>query len=107
MSPPPKTLPDGSPGIGDLQAVIDNTRARIRAWPAHAREWLRSLRRPLAMREENLFLVLAVVVGLFSVLLVVCFRIVIDWSHLRLLGSALFLSGTRVLPVPVLGGFGV
>ena len=81
--------------------------ARIRAWPAHAREWLRSLRRPLAMREENLFLVLAVVIGLFSGLLVVCFRIAIDWTHLRLLGSALFPSGPRVLTVPVLGGLAV
>src|SRR5438093_12368252 len=107
MSPPPKTLPDGSQAIGDLQSVIDNTRARIRAWPALARGWLRSLRRPLAMREEKLFLVLAVVIGLFSGLLVVCFRIAIDWTHLRLLGSALFPSGPRVLTVPVLGGLAV
>src|SRR5437016_3307020 len=70
MSQPPKTLPDGSQAIGDLESVIDSARARIRAWPALARERLGSLRRLLAMREENLFLVLAVVIGLFSGLLV-------------------------------------
>ncbi|PYU92998.1 MAG: chemotaxis protein CheA, partial [Acidobacteria bacterium] len=59
------------------------------------------------MREENLFLVLAVVIGLFSGLLVVGFRIAIDWTHWRLLGSALFPSGWRVLTVPVLGGLAV
>ena len=107
MSSPPKILPDGSQAIGDLESVIDNTRARIRAWPALARGWLGELRRLLAMREENLFLVLAVVIGLFSGLLVVCFRIAIDWTHWRLLGSALFPSGPRVLTVPVLGGLAV
>jgi CIC family chloride channel protein len=59
------------------------------------------------MREENLFLVLAVVIGLFSGLLVVCFRIAIDWTHLWLLGSALFPYGPRVLAAPVLGGVAV
>ena len=56
------------------------------------------------MREENLFLLLAVIIGLYSGLLVVCFRIAIDWTHLWLLGSALLPSGRRVLLAPAFGG---
>ena len=72
-------------------------------WAAF-RQRLDFLRRPFAMREENLFLLLAVIIGLYSGLLVVCFRIAIDWTHLWLLGSALLPSGRRVLLAPAFGG---
>jgi len=56
------------------------------------------------LREPQLFLVLAVIIGLFSGLAVVLFRIAIDWTRLELLGSALTPAPWRVLVVPVLGG---
>lgn len=59
----------------------------------------------LALREGNLFLLLAVIIGLASGLLVVCFRIAIEWTHLWLLGSALTASPLRLLIVPTVAGF--
>lgn len=56
------------------------------------------------LREPQLFLLLAVIIGLFSGLAVVLFRIAIDWTRLELLGSALTPAPRAVLLVPVLGG---
>jgi CIC family chloride channel protein len=56
------------------------------------------------MREDHLFLFLAVLIGIFSGLAVVCFRIAIEWTHLVLLGSSLAPSPLRVLLVPSLAG---
>jgi CIC family chloride channel protein len=56
------------------------------------------------LREPQLFLLLAVIIGLFSGLAVVLFRIAIDWTRLKLLGSALTPTPRAVLLVPVLGG---
>src|ERR1700739_213460 len=47
---------------------------------------------------------LAVLIGIFSGLAVVCFRIVIEWVHLVSLGSSMFPPVPRVLIVPVVGG---
>jgi CIC family chloride channel protein len=56
------------------------------------------------MREENLFLLLAVIIGLFSGLLVVCFRIAIEFTRFAFLGTSLLPPRWRVLLMPVLGG---
>ena len=58
----------------------------------------------LSMREDNFFLLLAVIIGLFSGLAVVCFRIAIDYTRLWLLGSALAPGPVRVIVVPTLAG---
>lgn len=58
----------------------------------------------LWMGEEQLFLLLAVIIGIFSGLAVVCFRIAIDWGRLGLLGSALVPSPLRLLLAPTLAG---
>lgn len=63
---------------------------------------LRSL--SFTMREERLFLLLAVIIGLFAGLAVVLFRIVIDSTKIWLLGSGLTPSGGRVILVPVVVG---
>ncbi len=73
----------------------------------HLRGWASSLQLKKRFREENLFLLLAVVIGLFSGLAVVCFRISIDWTRLLLFGSSLTPSGPRLFLVPVLGGLAV
>jgi CIC family chloride channel protein len=62
------------------------------------------VRRRLALREESLFLLLAVIIGLFSGLAVVCFRILIEWTRIGLLGSGLYPTGLRVVLVPAAAG---
>jgi CIC family chloride channel protein len=68
------------------------------------RVWFQLARKTLRLREGQLFLLLAVVIGIFSGLSVVCFRIAIDWTHLWLLGSALQPAWQRLLIVPALAG---
>ena len=56
------------------------------------------------LKETQLFLLLAVIIGLFSGLSVVLFRIAIDWTKLLAFGSGLTSPWTRVLLVPTIGG---
>lgn len=71
------------------------------------RLWTIWRRKALTLREGQLFLLLAVIIGLFSGLIVVCFRITIEWTRFWLLGSSMQPSHLRVLLAPTLGGFGV
>lgn len=57
-----------------------------------------------AFREERFFLVLAVFIGVFSGLAVVCFRLCIEWTSIGLLGAAPEAHSLRVLLVPALIG---
>jgi CIC family chloride channel protein len=68
------------------------------------RKWLSSGPRSFTLSEGNLFLLLAVIIGLFSGMAVVCFRITIEWVRLTLLGSALAPPPMRVLLVPAAAG---
>ncbi len=70
------------------------------AWQA----WTRDI---FVEREERLFLVLAIVIGAFSGLAVVCFHIAIDWIRILSLGSSLRPSFPRVILAPVIGGLAV
>ena len=56
------------------------------------------------MREDRLFLLLAVLIGIFSGLAVVCFRLAIDWTQITLLGSSLYPPFPRVVIAPTLAG---
>ncbi len=72
-----------------------------------SRSWIRrglELLRLVRMREGQLFLVLAVLIGVFSGLLVVCFQIAINTTRIWLLGSALAPSPLRLILVPALAG---
>jgi len=71
------------------------------------RLWIIWRRKALTLREGQLFLLLAVIIGLFSGLIVVCFRITIEWTRFWLLGSSMQPSYLRVLLAPTLGGIGV
>jgi CIC family chloride channel protein len=51
-------------------------------------------------REDRFFLTLAVFVGLFSGLAVVCFRLAIDWTRIALLGPILQAHDLKLLVVP-------
>lgn len=55
-------------------------------------------------REDRLFLILSVFIGVFSGLAVVCFRFAIDWSRLYLLGTGVVLTPARMLLAPSLAG---
>jgi CIC family chloride channel protein len=87
---PPDTQPEPIP----QSSSIRNLWATWRSWS----------NRILSLREDQLFMFLAVLIGIFSGLAVVCFRIAIEWVHLVSLGSSMFPSVPRVLIVPVGGG---
>jgi chloride channel protein, CIC family len=78
-------------------------RSRWKFWAV----WLSWTHRILALREDYLFLFLAVLIGMFSGLAVVCFRIAIEWTRLLLLGSSLSPPPLRVLLVPSIAGIAV
>jgi CIC family chloride channel protein len=66
--------------------------------------WHSSLARPFKLSEGNLFLLLAILIGIFSGLAVVCFRISIEWMRRTLLGPALSPPHIRIVVVPVVAG---
>jgi CIC family chloride channel protein len=73
------------------------------------RQYWSSLRAMLApqrfsLREEQFFLLLAVLIGISSGLAVVCFRMCIEFLHLKLLGTGLHPSVPRVFLAPMLAG---
>jgi CIC family chloride channel protein len=73
-------------------------RSRIRAiWQS----WTHGI---ITLREDRFFLFLAVLIGIFSGLTVVCFRIAIEWTRLVLLGPSLAPPPLRVLLVPAIAG---
>ncbi len=74
---------------------------RTRATPARLASFWRA---GLTVREEHLFPLLAIVIGILSGLAVVCFRIAIDWARLLLLGSSLAPPVPRVVLVPAVVG---
>lgn len=77
---------------------------RVFLWLDRGRASVRSFYQALSHREGQLFLLLAVIIGLLAGLLVVCFQISIDWVRLGLLGSALAPSPARVVLAPALAG---
>ena len=56
------------------------------------------------LREEQVFLVVAVVIGVYAGLSVVGFRVAIEWLRLQALGSSLAPSFPRVILVPAAVG---
>ena len=57
-----------------------------------------------ASREKRLFLVLPIFIGVISGLLVVCFRIAIEWMRLGLLGKELHRGDWHLIAVPTAAG---
>jgi CIC family chloride channel protein len=55
-------------------------------------------------REERLFLILSIFIGIISGLLVVCFRVVIEWIKILGLGSAPHPGQYRLIIVPAIAG---
>jgi chloride channel protein, CIC family len=92
----PPTSPDTS-----LGPISQGSSSSVRNLWATWRSWSNRI---FALREDQLFLFLAVLIGVFSGLAVVCFRMAIEWVHLVSLGSSMFPSVQRVLIVPAAGG---
>src|ERR1700722_17292534 len=67
-------------------------------------KWLSPIAKSFKLSEGNLFLLLAIIIGIFSGLAVVCFRISIEWVRLALLGSALAPPHVRIILVPTAAG---
>jgi chloride channel protein, CIC family len=83
-----------SPGIAAPAAPVHPS------WSALASR----LTAQLAFNEDRFFLILAVFIGIFAGLAVVCFRITMEWTRLYLLGSALTPSPWRAFLAPSLTG---
>jgi len=66
--------------------------------------WTRAI---VGASEDGFFLLLAILIGIFSGLAVVCFRIAIEWTRFALLGSSLNPSILRLLLAPTIAGLGV
>jgi chloride channel protein, CIC family len=97
--------------MSDRDAPVEETPLPAPKEEAHATnagnlgfQWLSLRVRSLSLSEGNLFLLLAIVIGLFSGLAVVLFRMTIEWVRLGLLGSALAPLHLRVLLVPAGAG---
>ncbi len=63
-----------------------------------------ALERIAPTRDERLFLVLSIFIGIMSGLLVVAFRIAIEWVRLLALGSAPHAGQLRLIFVPAIAG---
>ncbi len=63
--------------------------------------------RVIGLGETRLFLFLAILIGLFSGLAVVCFRIAIQWVRLWMLGSGLAPPPLRAVLAPTVAGLAV
>lgn len=68
------------------------------------RAWLNLGPRLFTLSEGNLFLLLSIMIGLFSGVAVVVFRKAIDWIRLALLGPGLAPAHWRILLVPSVAG---
>jgi CIC family chloride channel protein len=92
------------------EAQLPATTPAAKGEPVFARlkdsrfKWLSTRARCFKLSEGNLFLLLAIIIGMFSGLAVVCFRISIEWVRRALLGSALAPSPLRLLLVPAGAG---
>lgn len=87
--------------VPEPQNAAKKERSRIE------RLWTVWRRKALTLREGQLFLLLAVIIGLLSGTVVVCFRIAIDWARFWLLGPSMEPGILRVLLAPSLTGIGV
>jgi len=97
-------MTERSDPIEEMKTSISTTESTPVELKSPGSRWLGGRQRSFTLSEGNLFLVLAVIIGLFSGMAVVCFRITIEWVRLGLLGSALAPSPLRVLLVPATTG---
>jgi CIC family chloride channel protein len=78
-----------------LQSILANSYKTVRA---------AEIAKLAPTRDERLFLVLSIFIGIISGLLVVSFRVAIEWIKILTLGSAPHAGQLRLLFVPALAG---
>src|ERR1700740_123895 len=90
------------PELSAEDISVENSQARpATAW-IHAHSPVTLWR--AVFREDRLFLILSVFIGVFSGLAVVCFRFAIDWARLYLLGTGAVLTPARMVLGTTLAG---
>ena len=94
MSESPRSVPPATPAVAPAPGSAERVRALWKKWTDQV----------FSMREGQFFLLLSVLIGVFSGLAVVCFRMAIDWTRLLLLGFSLTPSAPRVVVVPAAAG---
>jgi CIC family chloride channel protein len=85
------------PGVGPVQGIDLTEVAEERRYQPNTAD----MRRLAPNRDERLFLVLSIFIGILSGLLVVCFRVAINWIQVLTLGSAPHPGQLRLLFVPM------
>src|SRR5580658_2212471 len=88
--------PPALPNLSEPDKVIPSKPTR--------RHWISRLGQTLWFGENSLFLLLSVLIGTFSGLAVVCFRVAIEWTRWQLLGTSLAPPAWRVLAAPTAAG---
>lgn len=76
----------------------------VRGIDAVLRRWTRQI---FTGSEDRLFLFLAILIGIFSGLAVVCFRVAIEWTQFAVLGSTLAPTAPRVFLAPAISGLAI
>ena len=87
-----------------IEAPITEAPAEPGRLRARWESWMHAV---FTLREDRFFLLLAVLIGVFSGLAVVCFRLAIEWTQITLLGPSLAPSFPRVVLTPAIAGIGV
>jgi len=86
--------PVTAPSVRPVPNAIDRIRSLFRSWT----------RLIFTGSEDRLFLFLAILIGIFSALSVVCFRVLIEWVQFAVLGSTLAPILPRVFIAPAVVG---
>src|SRR5271156_3760286 len=87
-----------------VMPAVDAPRAEPAGFRTRWESWTHAI---FTLREDRFFLLLAVFIGIFSGLVVVCFRLAIEWTQITLLGPSLSPSFPRVVLAPAIAGIAV
>jgi chloride channel protein, CIC family len=106
--PNPGTVVEATADDATVAAGVAGTSGGTGAQPSRLRALWTSWRRVVfSLSEDRLFLLLAIIIGIFAGLSVVCFRVAIEWTQLVLLGPSLSPPSPRVFIAPAIAGLGV
>jgi CIC family chloride channel protein len=106
--PNPGTVVKATADDATVAAGVAGTSGGTGAQPSRLRALWTSWRRVVfSLSEDRLFLLLAIIIGIFAGLSVVCFRVAIEWTQLVLLGPSLSPPSPRVFIAPAIAGLGV
>jgi chloride channel protein, CIC family len=97
-------MPESPEGAAPAVPVTEPASEPTPAPPPVRSRWESWTHEVFTMREDRFFLLLAVLIGIFSGLAVVCFRLAIEWTQIELLGSSLVPSFPRVVLAPTIAG---